>query len=203
MNYFKHNNYRQAGRVWSLFTELANAEKYYKDENSSLAFSHTVDIVNAAFSGSIALDMESLRSFNLQAYEYGCYKNDNIVKRSNVAKELFIVDEYGDTESVERIGFGDISARKLSIKDDFLDRILDSDAFDSSLSLLLGLRDDVIINHGVDIVQALKESLKGVKSAVKAIQVVVDKDERIKDLISTLCSTGGSEKLYNKLSCVA
>lgn len=204
MNYFKHNNYRQAGRVWSLFTELANAERYYADKDSSLAFSHTVDIVNAAFSGSISLDSESLKAFNLSAYEYGCYKNDLIEKHASASKELFIVDDYSnDSDKEKRVGFGDISVRKLSIKDDYLDRVMDSDAFDSSLAMLLGLREEICIKHGVDIVEALKASLRGVKKAITVIQELSEKDNKLKDLIYTLCSTGDSNKLYNKLSCVA
>jgi len=203
MNYFQHNNYRQAGRVWSLFTELANAEKFYTGRDSSYAFSHTVDIVHAAFSGSISLDQESIREFNLSAYEYGCYKNDNIEKRSPNNKELFIVDEYGDTDSDKRVGFGDISVRKLSIKDDYLEKVMDSDAFDSSLALLLGLREEVIIEYGVDIVEALKASLRGVKKAISTIQDISEKNVKIKELVSTLCSTGERGMLYNKLSCVA
>ena len=188
MNYFKHHVNKPTGRVWSLFSELSTASKEMRKDANSISFSHTLEIVNAALSGSISLDEESLQSFNLSAYEFTCSMNDRNSQFSRANKELFIVDEHGNSEEDERVGFGDISMRRLGVRDNNLEVMINSQAFEESLSELLGIRQKVMVDEGIDIVKALYESLMGVASAIKLVQEVTEKNKQVEEIISTLCS---------------
>lgn len=197
MEYFKYKNSKQMGRVWTMFSELGTmSEKLADADNHFLNYEHTVDIVEKAIKGS----MYDMDDFDLSAYEYGCVKNDMLEKIGEVKRKLNIVEE-SDKED-ERVGFGDISERRLSHKERGYDRILDNGSFDQSLEYLLGIRKAIIISDGVDIITALKASLKGDDNSVNVIKILSKKNKDIEEAIEILCSRE-SGILLNSLSRVA
>lgn len=200
MNYFSHH-IRPTGKIWSLFAELSEASSQSLIKNVPMAFSHTVEIINTALSGNSV--MLSDENFSLTAYEYGCRKNDKVEKYLSAKKELFIVDvdEHTDAED-NKVGFGDISSKRLGHKDVNFDMVLDNQAFDECLARLLGIREYTTISYGVDIVVALKSSLEGIEGATNEVKKVVEKDKVVEDVIISLCQTakGG---LLERLQAVA
>lgn len=203
MNYFSHHVNRPIGKVWSLFSELAEASKEVSKTSSTVGFSHTLEIVNAALSGSICLDEESIQNFNLRAYEYKCNENDTksrYISKNN--KELFIVDNCSNDDEEKRVSLGDISMRRLGVKDKNLENLIESQAFDESLARLLGIREDIMVDYGVDLVRALCESIMGVTSAIKLVREVSEKNEQVEEIVTTLCSTAPNGGLYNRLKAV-
>ena len=191
MNFFNYNNGKaNLGKVWTLFTDLASANREASVNNTSSEFSHTVDIVNAAFSGSISLEGDSAENFNLIGYEYSCKINDKLTRRASTDKELFIVDEYQESDSDTGIGFGDISARKLGSRDENLNRVIESSSFDSALSDLLGIRKELIISEGIDIVTSMREALDGVSSAIEAIKDLYERNNKVRAIVSELYENG-------------
>lgn len=206
MNYFKHHVNKPIGRVWSLFTELSKANESIKSKQGKsvgVEFSHTVEIVNAALSGSIQLDDDSLDNFNLSAYEFACHENEKIVKCAKVSKELFIVDDYNsDSDTEKRVGFGDISMRRLGTKDKNLEEVINSEAFGESLSQLLGIRSTVAVDYGVDIVRALYGALIGTVGAIELVQKVTEQNKQVEEIITTLCNSSRSGELQGRLQAV-
>ena len=93
MRFFKYNSNENIGRVWSLFSHMAEAQINQTDFGMACDYSHTLEIVNAAMSGSISLDYESIENFNLEGYEYACSKNDRIRKlqRRNKFEEVSFI----------------------------------------------------------------------------------------------------------------
>lgn len=206
MNYFKHHVNRPTGRVWSLFTELSKANESMKlnqKKKVGVEFSHTLEIVNAALSGSIQLDDDSIDTFNLSAYEFACQENEKIVKCAKVNKELFIVDDYNsESDTEKRVGFGDISMRRLGTKDKNLEEIINSEAFGESLSQLLGIRSTVAVDYGVDIVRALYGALIGTVGAVELVRKVTEQNKQVEEIITTLCNSSRSGELQGRLQAV-
>ena len=75
MEYFKYQQEGVCGRVWSLFSSLSGemespgVKKNGKGYPMNVSYAHSLEIVNAALRGSIALDDESLEEFDLRSYE--------------------------------------------------------------------------------------------------------------------------------------
>lgn len=199
MRYFDYQYSGTLGRVWSLFSGLNEVPEEQKLGKSrfSCEYSHTLEIVNAALSGSLSTSSESVKNFNLQAYEYTCKENDNISQIKSAEKLLYIVDDTG--EDNERVGFGDIQEKKLNPEKDCFNDIFDSTDFSSNLELLLSLRDKYIMEQGLDIVNVLKSSLKGIPEAIEKMKYILSKDDYLKELVISLCEDGQEGVLMDRL----
>lgn len=206
MRYFKYHYNDKAGRIWSLFSSLAEEQQNQSEFGLSCDYSHTLEIVKAAMSGSIALDDENLENFNLKAYEYKCKENDKIVRFNNAKKELFIVDGFSmDSDSKEspKVKYGDISEKSvMSLRTSSLDldNIVNNASFNNNLENLLNIRTKVMVEYGVDVVIALSEALKGVSDAIDNIKQISDRDEYVKNVIIALCSSAEENRLAESLA---
>lgn len=199
MRYFDYQYQGTLGRVWSLFSGLQGISEEEKLGKSkySCAYTHTLDIVNAALNGSLSTSNESLETFNLQAYEYKCEENDKINKIKQVEKVLYIVDNVGDDE--DTVGFGDISERKLKSREDAFE-LLECDAsFEANLAKLYNIRRDYIKERGIDLVSILEASLKGIPDAVTEIAALVSENSKLKELIVSLCEESRDGALIQRL----
>lgn len=199
MRYFDYQHSGTLGRVWCLFAGLNDIteEQQLGKSRYSCEYAHTLEIVNAALSGALSTTSESIRNFNLQAYEYACKENDNINQIKSADKLLFIVDDTG--EDNERVGFGDIQERKLKPDKDCFSEVFDSAEFETNLLLLLDIRDKYIREKGVDVVGVLKSSLKGIPEAVKQMQNLVSDNNSLRELIVSLCESGQEGALMGRL----
>lgn len=189
MNYFDYQQNGVMGRVWSLFSGLADVtdeEKVGKSGTDS-SYTHTLEIVSAALNGSLATDDESLDNFNLRAYEGKCRVNDKNNKVKNVDKLLYIVDDVAGKEENVQVGFGDISERKLKKVDDQYDKIDREQSFESNLLKLYDIREKYISEHGIDPVRILSSSLKGIPEAVSELKRLLSNDEALRELVVSLC----------------
>lgn len=204
MNYFRHHTCQPMGKIWSLFSELSEANKLNPKENVSSSFEYTLELIKSASGGNIDLSDENLEAFSLVAYGIGCSKNEFFAEKGRYKKELFLVDSYeSDDGGNSRIGFGDIPMDRVSTRDKNLEEIVESQAFEQTLLNLLGIRTDIIVNYQVDIVRSLERSLEGNKGAIKVVQDIVQKDDNIGQIITELCSTSCIDDLYERLKAVA
>lgn len=202
MNYYKYQNTKPMSKVWSLFKDLDNMsaeqiERLYSDSD----YSHTLDIVKAALNGSIVLTDDAIRSFNLQAYEYRCKEND---KNGNIkkSKDVLNIVEFDNSEDDAKVGYGDISDRKLQSIEDSFEEIMNSSTFESNIRELYGIRSKYIVEHGIDLVSVLISSLKGIPEAINEIKKLMC-DTSIKDLIVSLCEDSRDGKLLRVLEATA
>lgn len=199
MNYFNYQPEGTLGRVWSLFAGLdriSEEEKLCKSRRSC-AYSHTLEIVNAAMNGSLSTEDADVEEFNLEAYEFRCRENDTKNKIKQTEKLLYIVDSTGEDD--ESVGFGDISERKLkSVEESF--EILESlTSFESNLLKLYNIRSEYIRDRGVDVVGVLSSSLKGIPDAVSQIKELIGENSRLRDLVVSLCEDGSEGLLMSRL----
>lgn len=182
-------------KVWTLFKDLdgislEQAEKLYSGSDS-----HTLNIVRSALNGSISLSDESVKNFNLFAYEHAARVNDVIGKRKKALKELHIV-EFDNSDDDITVGFGDVSDRKLSFIDDSFDTVMNCDEFEFCIRELGDIRTKYIVENGLDVVNVLIRALKCSEEAIKELKNLISVDDRIKDLVVSLCELGGNRLLY-------
>lgn len=174
------------GQIWEMFSDLINAgERQLVSEYDE--YTHTLDIIKAAMSGNV-----SNESFNLDAYETQCALNDKKDFYNKLDKVLYIVDTSTGTESEDlRVGYGEISANKLKSKEDPYEGIEDMEAFETNISILIGIRSTYLATKGIDIVELLRNSLKGIPEAVSTLRNLVQKDtSNISELLSSLLESG-------------
>ena len=189
-------------KVWTLFKDLKNmTPQQIENLYANSDYSHTLEIVSAALSGAIPLTDDAVRDFNLQAYEYKCKENE---KNGNFkrAKEVLNIVEFGNSDDDIKVGYGDISDRKLQVIEDSFEEIMSSETFESNIRELFGIRSKYIVEHGIDPVNALINSLKGIPEAIAEIKQLMS-DMIIKDLIVALCEDSRDGKLLRVLEATA
>lgn len=202
MNYFDYQSNGTLGRIWSLFAgldKISEEEKLGKTRRSC-AYSHTLEIVNAAMSGSLSTDDESISEFNLEAYEFKCAENDKINKIKQTDKVLYIVDSVGEDE--ENVGFGDVSSRKLRSLEESFEILEGMEAFESNLLKLYNIRSEYIKDRGIDVVSILNSSLKGIPDAVSQIKQLITENSGLRELVVSLCEDGSDGALMSRLEAV-
>lgn len=195
MRYFKYQNSKPMSKVWMLFKDLKGMpleklEMIYQGNNS-----HTIEIIKAALNGSINMSDDAVLNFNLQAYEYKCKENDEVGNNERIKDELHIVD-MGNSEESDKVGYGDISSRKLSYRDDLFNEVINNGDFEKSIKDLLGIRNEYIVEKGIDIVQVLLHALKGIPDAVKELTGFMNIDEKVDMIVKTLCENSEGRLIH-------
>ena len=195
MEYFAYQP-KVSGSIWNIFKDLgtqspAEIERAY----DATEYSHTLEIVNAAMSGSINLN----EHFNLFAYERACQDTDDIERRKIKGhREFNIVDFETTKDSDLQIGYGDISSRGLRSKEDLIDDVIRQQSLNNNLDLLFNIRSQYIVEHGVDIASVLRNAMLGIADAMTSLKELV-KDSCIKDLFAQLCEDSQDGELLKQL----
>lgn len=189
-------------KVWSLFKDLGDMtpsqlERVYSDCD----YSHTLDIVRAALNGAIPLTEDGIDDFNLQAYEYKCKENEKNGKYKRAKDVLNIVD-FDNSEEDGKVGYGDVSDRKIKSIEDSYEEIMKSEEFEQNIKTLYDIRTKYIVEKGVDLVSILIGSLKGIPEAVLEVKNLIQ-DSYLKDLIVSLCECSKDGKLLRVLEATS
>lgn len=197
MKYFNYQPNVPMGRVWGLFTELAELpeEELLGKSNYCTQYAHTLEIVNAAINGSF----NSSEEFSLKAYEIKCNQTDLIEQKADTKHCLFIVDATSEDKDDLRVGYGDISETKLKVTDNIFDEVESLDAFESNLNELLNIRKDYIVLHGIDLVSVLIGSLKGIPETVGVLSGLLKNNSKLRGLVASLCEDSREGVLLNRL----
>lgn len=191
MKYFKHQYSESFGEIWGLFSDLASLSKEeILNKSGRGEFSHTVEIINSAMNKKLDnREGFDLDTFDLRAYEAECRKKDDIKLNDSRKKFLTIVDTVNGSDN-DVVGYGEISMndnRLKSIEDAFA-LFDENDEFERCLSELYNIRKDYIVTKGVDPVEMLINSLKGIPEAVSLMAELVLEDLSLKQIVEGLCS---------------
>lgn len=202
MNYFSYQPSVPMGRIWSLFTKLGelSEEECLGKSAYSCEYAHTLEIVNAALSGTIPTSDEDLREFDLLAYELQCKKNDKINLSHQVEKCLFIVDSNESSDKEDRVGYGDVSSRKLKTVEEAFESIENISSFEANINQLLDIRKDYMTSEGIDLLSIVVNSLKGIPEATAKLAELVKVNVNLKELITSLCEDGPEDILLDRLT---
>lgn len=190
------------GRVWGLFTKLGelSEEECLGKSAYSCEYAHTLEIVNAAMSGTIPTSDEDLENFDLLAYELQCKKNDKINLAHQVDKCLFIVDATESSDKEDRVGYGDVSSRRLKTVEEAFENIENISSFESNINQLLNIRKDYMVSEGIDLLSIVINSLKGIPEATTRLADLVKENLNLKELITSLCEDGPENILLDRLT---
>lgn len=189
MKYFKYQYQDSYGEIWGLFSGLSNLTKgEILNKNKRWDYSHTSEIINSAMNGNLPKNQED---FDLKAYEIACSKTDDIELKTSRKKYLSIVDTVNGSDT-DVVGYGEISSNDKRLKsfDEALEMFEDNEEFEDCLSRLYNLRKDYIVECGVDPVEMLINSLKGIPEAVATITELLLEDSSLKQIVEVLCENG-------------
>lgn len=187
--------------VWGLFAVLGSSS--YREEilrkDRRCDYSHVPEIINSAINGNI---YGSPEEFNLRAYEIACMATDDIKEGKRRSKMLSIKDDVNADDSVESsIGYGEISIndRRLESIEEAFAIIENNEVFEECLKDLLNLRSEYIVEKGYDVVELVSSSLKGIPEAIKSVGELASEDNKLKDILSVLCSNSSGNLLRVRL----
>lgn len=204
MKYFKHQYSESLGEIWSLFSDLASLSKEEEvvSKGSRGEFGHTVEIINSAMNKKLDnREGFNLETFDLRAYEAECRKKDEIKLNDLRKKYLTIVDTINGNDDTNTVGYGEISMNDTRLKsmEDAYAVLEDNDEFETYLAKLYTLRKEYIVGKGIDPVEMLINSLKGIPEAVSLMTELISVDLPLKQIIEGLCSNSSNNNLQARL----
>ena len=204
MKYFKHQYSESLGEIWSLFSDLASLSKEEEvvSKGSRGEFGHTVEIINSAMNKKLDnREGFNLETFDLRAYEAECRKKDEIKLNDLRKKYLTIVDTVNGNDDTNTVGYGEISMNDTRLKsmEDAYAVLEDNDEFETYLAKLYTLRKEYIVGKGIDPVEMLINSLKGIPEAVSLMTELISVDLPLKQIIAGLCSNSSNNNLQARL----
>lgn len=204
MKYFKHQYSESLGEIWSLFSDLASLSKEEEvvSKGSRGEFGHTVEIINSAMNKKLDnREGFNLETFDLRAYEAECRKKDEIKLNDLRKKYLTIVDTVNGNDDTNTVGYGEISMNDARLKsmEDAYAVLEDNDEFETYLAKLYTLRKEYIVGKGIDPVEMLINSLKGIPEAVSLMTELISVDFPLKQIIEGLCSNSSNNNLQARL----
>ena len=207
MKYFKHQYSESLGEIWSLFSDLASLSKEEEvvSKGSRGEFGHTVEIINSAMNKKLDnREGFNLETFDLRAYEAECRKKDEIKLNDLRKKYLTIVDTVNGNDDTNTVGYGEISMNDTRLKsmEDAYAVLEDNDEFETYLAKLYTLRKEYIVGKGIDPVEMLINSLKGIPEAVSLMTELISVDLPLKQIIEGLCSNSSNNNLQARLEGV-
>lgn len=204
MKYFKYQYSESLGEIWSLFSDLASLSKEEEvvSKGSRGEFGHTVEIINSAMNKKLDnREGFNLETFDLRAYEAECRKKDEIKLNDLRKKYLTIVDTVNGNDDTNTVGYGEISMNDTRLKsmEDAYAVLEDNDEFETYLAKLYTLRKEYIVGKGIDPVEMLINSLKGIPEAVSLMTELISVDLPLKQIIEGLCSNSSNNNLQARL----
>ena len=195
MKYFKYQQNRPMGSIWSLFRDLAEQHETATTDPGSPEYAHSLEIINSAMSGKLSTTPERVRDFDLKAYEHICDSNDSNTKFNRAKKELNIVELDSTTDKDTAVGYGDVSDKRIKVVEDVYDELITNTSFEDNIRELYNIRSMYITTHGVDIVSVLRGALEGIPEAKEKAKELVGMDNRIRELFFQLCEDGSGKLL--------
>ena len=183
MKYFKHQYSESLGEIWSLFSDLASLSKEEEvvSKGSRGEFGHTVEIINSAMNH----NKTPASALNIDLRK----------------KYLTIVDTVNGNDDTNTVGYGEISMNDTRLKsmEDAYAVLEDNDEFETYLAKLYTLRKEYIVGKGIDPVEMLINSLKGIPEAVSLMTELISVDLPLKQIIEGLCSNSSNNNLQARL----
>lgn len=201
MKYFNYQYKGSMGKVWELFKDLGEVpeeEIVAQSSKDKCEYGHTLEIIRSAMNGNMGV-AEYENGFDLKAYEYKCQKNDEITYGKLRDKFLSIVDKVGEDD--DRVNYGEVSSNTLRSFEESFDLLEKNVAFERCLADLYNIRTKYIVEKGIDPVETVLNSLRGVPEAVNEIKNLIFSDSVLRDIVISLCE-GSSGFLEERLVVV-
>lgn len=200
MNYFRYQYQGSFGEIWEVFHELRDAQEecnLTKEEYNRCEYSHTVNIINSMMNGSVF----DRNNFSLRDYEFACQENDKVSRFNKSKREPAIINESClDKDGGTKRAPNTVLESDLKIFEEAFERIINDNDLEESLKSLIRVRDDYIVEQGLDPVLVLKNALKGIPEAIKELKEV--KDSKLKEIYLSLLESCSENTLISRLEAL-
>jgi len=161
--------------IWSLFADW---------EETPDPFAYTLEIVDAALSGRIALE-----NFNLSAYNQTIRKNEVMMSNRRKSKILYIVDD-SENSLAEPYCIPETVVSPFAGQEDAYEKFEDEEEVSYAVREIRDLRGVIISGYRLDVLYCIKQALKGIPESVKALKNLVNSDPFIGELIRVVLESG-------------
>ena len=166
--------------VWALFTDM--------NKNPSKSVQYTCEILKAGLLGRIDLSSP----FSMEAYCRTIDANLKLVEYQG-SKKLLRIQEDSALDEINGLKWGNVTLSRASLvtrmKDQF-EEILDSDELKFAVSQISSLNEEFIINEGINVVEVLKNAVRGIPSAVERLKYICDNFSQLAEYVKTVLSSG-------------
>ena len=169
-----------ADEVWCLFSSMADMP--------SKSVPYVDEILNASFKGKIALN----RTFNLEGYCYTVRENLKMKAGQKAQKELFLFESDSDEEYEGSSRNGGVSTNRFDKLEDGFNELEDDDELLSAIQSIKNIREDFLLDEGVDLVKLLKSATEFLPQAVEELKKVCEEFELIGEQIQIIIKSGVS-----------
>lgn len=166
--------------VWSLFTEMN------KNPNKNVPYAY--EIVRAGLLGRIDLGSP----FHLEAYCKTVESNLALAEFTE-SKKLLHFKNGVDSDGNEIKSWGTVSLEKASLvarMEDKFEVILNSEELDFAVRQISSLNEEFIINEGINVVEVLKNAVRGIPSAVEKLKYICANFLELAEYVKTILSSG-------------
>ena len=143
------------------------------------------------------------RSFNLRGYDITVDQNTEMAKQKEKTKMVFLFDDSNDFESNvedERAGglsYNDLYSKMKSVSEieDAFEKVIDEEEVRFAIEQITLLRDDILAEEQVDVIDCIRQALKQVPSAVKRLKELCNDYELFGEMVEIVL---GSGKMFNE-----
>ena len=167
--------------VWGLFTEMGN--------NPSKSVAYVDEILQAGLSGRI--DLKS--PFYLDAYCKAVEEKTRLATSARLKKVTTYVDTSNGSEKEEKLGYGLVSLNQVSLlarMEDHFEKLIDNDELMYSVSQIKSLNSSFILEYSVNIVETLRNAVRGIPSAVSKLRELCSEFSDIAEYVQVILSSG-------------
>lgn len=169
--------------ILGLFVSLVD------NPNKKLEF--TSEIVFNGLQGRIDLS----REFNIDAYETTIRKNQVLGKEGKKKKELYIdmsgsSDDWDEVTCSGGIKLDQVNDRVVDKIQDAYEQLLLDDELQYAVDTIKALNDDLMLEESIDLIYALKQSVKGIPEAIKSVKEVCENNGLVSELVMTVLNSG-------------
>lgn len=171
-------NTKVSDEVWCLFSSMA--------DTPSKSVPYVDEILNASFKGKIALN----RTFNLEGYCYTVRENLKMKAGQKAQKELFLFESDSDEEYEGSSRNGGVSTNRFDKLEDGFNELEDDDELLSAIQSIKNIREDFLLDEGVDLVKLLKSATEFLPQAIEELKKVCEEFELIGEQIQIIIKSG-------------
>lgn len=165
--------------VWSLFTEMG--------ESPTKSFPYVDEILTACLEGRIATNVP----FNFEGYCKAIEMNTRLACNSR-AKKVFAYTEDDNIED-DGITYGTISLNRVSLvakMENYFDKLEDDDELLYAVSQIRSLNETFILEYSVNILETLRNAVRGIPSAVDKLRSLCDEFSDVAEYVKVILSSG-------------
>ncbi len=192
MRSFSHGIFKGIDEIpaecWNLFTDLVNTEDQQQMD-------YCYEIISTYLNGSL----REREKFNLKGYAYGIKKKEqlNYDKRKN--KLLFLDDNsFDDNGGKGTAGYTmstDLVVQNQTTVEEYadvFDELLNSYELRYAVETIEELKEDIFIEENIDIIECVRQAMRGLPSAVQALKGICAEYELLGEQIKLVLASGVS-----------